>query len=924
MVISTKLDNSGLKAGLKGIPSALSGIKSSLAGIGGLLAAAFSVTAIINFGKEAIELGSDLAEVQNVVDVTFGSMSSRVNQFAKDAMKSFGLSEKVAKQYMGTFGAMSKAFGYSTDAAYEQAAALTALTGDVASFYNLSTDEAFNKLKGVYSGETEGLKALGVVMTQTALDEFALANGFGKTTKSMSEQEKVALRLAFVTERLSGASGDFSRTSDGWANQTRVLSLQLESLKAAIGQGLINVLTPLLKMLNELIAKLVVVAEKFKAFTQLVFGDAGSTTSAVTAAADSAGEISSNIDSASESAKELKKQLAGFDKLNVLGSDSDSSGDSGTSSTITDVTSTEEWDKGETVLSMTIEEAEELKKKLEDILGVVMAVSAGLLTWKLTHSVGLSFVIAGIALEADGIRKALQDGLNKINFAEIIGGGGLTIAGGALLGAKFGSALLGGGIGAVIAGLPMYFVGIYDAIVNELNALNASLIPIGSTLAGTGIGAIIGSLGGPIGAGIGALIGIVIGLTTDFVIWFWQEYEKIKSWFMNIPSWAQFLVIAFSNLSPMIRIVRDVVVAIKEWDTLAAWVKTNVIEPICNFFEQITIVAQDAWIWLYENVFSSVGDFFEPFKTAATEVWTWLDENLFIPISDAFTEVKEYATEKFTEIKDGVVLAFSVIWSKVVEIVAKIKEIFTALKWAFQEYIWNPLKEKVKDFYSEYIVPIVEKIKAFASTVWNFIKENVIDKIAEGIASLIELIASIVEKIKAFASTVWNFIKENVIDKIAEKIADLIELCKSIGTDVVDFIAGTFKSVINGVLSAIESAINRFIRMLNSAIGVINKIPGVNISPVSEIQIPRLAQGAVIPANKEFLAVLGDQKNGRNLELPENLLRQIVREESGGNRSGIPFIIQLILNGKVIGEEAVEYVNGVIRKTGKSPIKQGG
>ena len=189
---------------------------------GAALAGAFAVKKIVDFGKKCLELGSDLAEVQNVVDVTFPHMTSQVDQFAKSAAMSFGLSETMAKKYTGTFGAMAKAFGFSEQAAYDMSATLTGLTGDVASFYNLSQDEAYTKLKSVFTGETESLKDLGVVMTQTALDSYALANGFGKTTSAMTEAEKVSLRYTFVQDQLSAAQGDFARTSDSWANQVRV------------------------------------------------------------------------------------------------------------------------------------------------------------------------------------------------------------------------------------------------------------------------------------------------------------------------------------------------------------------------------------------------------------------------------------------------------------------------------------------------------------------------------------------------------------------------------------------------------------------------------------------------------------------------------------------------------------------------------
>ena len=266
VIIETKIDTEGVKQGTKEIKDELGDVGESsskandsiggdLVGgfkkLGKAIAAAKVVEKLYEFGKEAIELGSDLQEVQNVVDVTFTTMSDKVNKFAKDAQKSAGLSETMAKKYVGTFGAMADSFGFTEAEAYEMSTALTQLTGDVASFYNLSQDEAMNKLKGVFTGETEALKELGVVMTQAALDNYALANGYEKTTAAMTEQEKVALRYQFVMDQLSASSGDFVRTQDSWANQSKVLSLQWESLMATIGTGLITELSPGLEFIND-------------------------------------------------------------------------------------------------------------------------------------------------------------------------------------------------------------------------------------------------------------------------------------------------------------------------------------------------------------------------------------------------------------------------------------------------------------------------------------------------------------------------------------------------------------------------------------------------------------------------------------------------------------------------------------------------
>lgn len=324
----------------KSISSKFSGL---IKKVGALFAGVFAAKKLIDFGKQCIELGSDLSEVQNVVDVTFGTMTSKVDEFAKSAAQSFGLSETMAKQYAGTFGAMAKAFGFSEDQAYDMSTALTGLAGDVASFYNLNQDEAYTKLKSVFTGETESLKDLGVVMTQTALDSYAMANGFGKTTSAMTEQEKVALRYQFVMDQLSLAQGDFARTSDSWANQSRLMALQAQSIMATIGQGLINLFTPVLKIINVVLGKIAQLAEAFKGFTELITGKKSESGSGITSsltsdltdtttaadsagnglanAADQAGNLADSAGAAGNAAKKAAKEmrsLMGFDEVNKL------------------------------------------------------------------------------------------------------------------------------------------------------------------------------------------------------------------------------------------------------------------------------------------------------------------------------------------------------------------------------------------------------------------------------------------------------------------------------------------------------------------------------------------------------------------------------------------------------------------------------
>lgn len=323
-------------------------IKSALGKIGKVVAVAFSVTALISFGKSCIELGSDLEEVQNVVDVTFGSMSENVNRFARDALEQFGLSETSAKKYTSTLGAMLKSMGFTTSAAADMSMEMTGLAADMASFYNLDTDVAFEKIRSGMSGETEPLKQLGINLSVANLEAYALGQGMTTAYSAMSQQEQALLRYNYLLSVTADAQGDFARTSDGWANQVRVLTERFNALKAAIGKGLIVVLTPVIRVLNNLLAKILTVTDAFSNMiakitgkstrTATTVGDIGGAADDVAdsmggagAAADKAGKSTDKVgkatDKAGKAAAKAKKEFGGLlsmDEIHSLTKQNDS------------------------------------------------------------------------------------------------------------------------------------------------------------------------------------------------------------------------------------------------------------------------------------------------------------------------------------------------------------------------------------------------------------------------------------------------------------------------------------------------------------------------------------------------------------------------------------------------------------------------
>lgn len=191
---------------------------------------------LIDLGKDAIAAASDLAEVQNVVDVTFGDSAGRIEAWAKSAGKQYGLTETAAKRYTSTIGAMLKSQGMADDEIVQTSTDLAGLAADMASFYNLDFETAFQKIRSGISGETEPLKQLGINMSQANLEAFAMEKGITKAFSAMSQGEQTALRYQYIMQATADAQGDFARTADGFANASRRIETAMETIKTKGGQ----------------------------------------------------------------------------------------------------------------------------------------------------------------------------------------------------------------------------------------------------------------------------------------------------------------------------------------------------------------------------------------------------------------------------------------------------------------------------------------------------------------------------------------------------------------------------------------------------------------------------------------------------------------------------------------------------------------
>ncbi|MGN1195729.1 MAG: hypothetical protein ACI4SB_09610 [Acutalibacteraceae bacterium] len=321
----TNINTKGFNTGVKQITNGLGNMKQMLGKVGAAVGIAFSVKALVDFGKAAIETASDLQEVQNVVDVSFGEMSYKMEQFADKAIESFGISELSAKRTGSTYMAMAKGMSIADEAASDMAISLTGLSADMASFYNVEQDVAATALKSVFTGETETLKQFGIVMTEANLEAFALSQGITKSYQSMTQAEKVQLRYAYVMKQTALAQGDFARTSDGWANQTRMLSEKWKEFSGIIGTALVQTLLPAVRAINSALDKLITAARAAVEALAEIFGWELESNDSEEKAKAQANAIAQSVENQEDLTEETKKtnkaandNLQSFDRINKL------------------------------------------------------------------------------------------------------------------------------------------------------------------------------------------------------------------------------------------------------------------------------------------------------------------------------------------------------------------------------------------------------------------------------------------------------------------------------------------------------------------------------------------------------------------------------------------------------------------------------
>lgn len=276
--------------------------------------------------KSAMDYSSNLTEVQNVVDVGFGKYKSKIEDLAKTSIQDYGMSELTAKQIAGRFQAMGTAVGFSQKKMSGMSTELTKLSADMASFYNEDQEKVAKSMQSVFTGTTQPLRKYGIDLTQATLEEWAHKQGVDANMKSMSQAEKTMLRYQYVISQTGAAQGDFARTSNTWANQTRMLKQNFQQLGSTIGQIAINAFKPFVKAMNSTLVQLDKFAKSARDALGKIFGweyeEGGGVTQNykddMEDAADGASDTADATKKATKAQKEFNKQLQGFDRLNNL------------------------------------------------------------------------------------------------------------------------------------------------------------------------------------------------------------------------------------------------------------------------------------------------------------------------------------------------------------------------------------------------------------------------------------------------------------------------------------------------------------------------------------------------------------------------------------------------------------------------------
>lgn len=871
---------------------------------------------------DSIENINSYIEDVNLFTVAMGESAQAGAEFAQRMQDVLGIDAGEAMRNMGLFYNLTESFGVASDQAEVLSKNMTQLGYDFSSFYNLSIEESFTKLQAAISGEMEPIRRLGVDISQTRLQQELFNLGINESVSNLSQADKSILRYIAIMKQSGNAMGDFARTLNTPANMLRVFQAQLELAARAIGSLFIPALTAILPVAIAVVKVITALISTIAGFFGFEMPEIDWDTGAVASFGTGLEDVSDGLDDVAGSAANAKKQVAyligGFDELNVLSSQASSGGGGAGGGTggMGDLLSGIELPEYDMFASLVDSDVEKWVRRI--------------------------------------------NGLFEVMGAEI---------GKAIDRAKELAAIFKLGFHAEIKDTD--FKGLLEIIQSIGTRLKEIFTDPKVTQAATRMGNRIAYSLGRIAGSI-VNVGVTIGknLFGGLDMYLEKNSDRIK----------EFLISMFDIAGEIAEIAANFTSAFAE--VYSAWggedgqaVTASIIEIFANAFMGVVELAGKLGRDILNGITLPITENADAIKTALEEGW-------ISPMRTVFEAIAGFVTNTFKKVHE----TYDQYVSPAIS--------------AFYEG-WSNIASTVLDVYNTYFVPVFDNLSKIFSSLVSDDLQPLVNSFIEAFGTLTELVSTIwknifVPFVQWFHETYGPDIAI-VLNIVGTAFMDLLSLVSTIVKGMIDVLSGvhtfltgvfslnwkkawdgiakvfsafanglgkTIKAGLNIVIDAVNfiirkipDAINRILRGLNSAadkLGINNNLPTISVP-----QIPRLAKGAIISPNDPFLAVLGDQKKGTNIEAPEGLIRDLFREEmenavedfqasieengsvsstytNEGSYELVAAFAQvgqaiveaieenrettIVIGRDSVGKAAVDYIHDVKKRTGRTPV----
>ena len=732
--------------------------------------------------KDSIQSGMDAIESDSLFETSLGKSADAVRSWSEEVAGTLGLSDVAMRKNTGVIYNMTSSMGVAEDNALKMLKGISLLSEDMASFYNLDSAEAFNKLRAGLTGETEPLKALGILVDENTVKQVAYSEGIAQNGAELTQQQKVLARYVAILKQTGNAQGDLARTINSPSNQLRILKQQVQNLGIAFSKFLMPVISAVLPYITAFTKVVTQALTGLASFLGL--GKDESTSEETKKVADNVGGLSGDYDKATKSAKKLKGALAGFDEMNVLqDKSSDSEGASSGGASGMDIGfNLDEYDAHlDWIEGGTNEIAEKIKSAFSSVGDIIK---------KAWDSEPVQSFVGAAKSYGDFLWSYWSTmGQNLYNNITTTWGN-----------------------------------------IKDNVSITFSNITTLWTNVWTDIQAGIETWGQPIIDGVSGVFNSI-----------WAD--AIDPYIQNIAQmWADFTGILVElwdeHGQPLINNIGEFVVNVialfqKIWD--------NILEPIITPFLQ---ALSNVWAKYLKPLVKTVGDFVMTFVNGALEIYNkfispivmWVIERLkptFEFIGNIVSTVFEYVVGIISSVINGIIGYFTGLIDFIVGVfTGNWSKAWNGIKQMFSS-VWNAIKGIAQASW-DYIKGIFSAVKTFFVSKWNDIK-SVFSSVATWFSGIFSKawdgIKSAFSKVKDFFTGIWDTIK-GIFSKV--------------GTAIADAISGAVKKAVNTVLSLAIKIINGFISAINLAIGVINLIPGVDIKKLDKMEVPKLARGGII------------------------------------------------------------------------------